>query len=124
MPRARRSTHSPLRVARSIASVFFAATSMSMTACSATASEFEPGAWTTGMPSRVAAGRSTVSSPTPWRPMTFSCLQADIRRSLQFGRMRNRMPSAARAAAITPSSVRSGQTVTRASVSSSVCPSG
>ena len=65
IPRTRCPRHSPLRVARSMGIRCLIVQSMSMRACSATESEFEPGACTTAMPRRVAAGRSTVSSPTP-----------------------------------------------------------
>ncbi len=42
------------------------------TACSAADTMFEPGALATMMPRRVAAGTSTLSTPVPARPITFS----------------------------------------------------
>ena len=41
-------------------------------ACSAAATMFEPGALATMIPRRVAAATSTLSTPVPARPMTFS----------------------------------------------------
>src|SRR2546421_1938958 len=123
-PALRLAPQSPPRVILSIRSVRLTLASISMSACSATACEFEPGAWTTATPSRVAAGMSTVSSPTPCRPTTRSCLHAAIRLALQFGRMRNRIPCASTAAFASPASVSSSQTTTRASFSSSAWPSG
>ena len=38
--------------------------------CSATATALAPGVFITAMPGRVAASRSTLSTPTPARPMT------------------------------------------------------
>jgi hypothetical protein len=56
---------SPARVAASSSNARLTQTSIIISACSATACEFEPGAWTTAMPRRVAAGMSTESRPTP-----------------------------------------------------------
>src|SRR5262245_38639441 len=114
----------PFRMSVSIASVRFTETSISMSACSATAWEFDPGACTTATPRRVAAGISTVSSPTPWRPTTFRRLHAAMRLSVQRGRMRKRIPWASAATLTRPASVSSSQTTTRASLSRSALPSG
>ena len=38
--------------------------------CSATATALAPGVFITAMPLRVAASKSTLSTPTPARPMT------------------------------------------------------
>src|SRR2546430_10638069 len=97
---------------------------MSISACSATAWEFEPGAWTTATPSRVAAGTSTVSRPTPCRPTTLSFGQRAIRLSVQLGGGRNGIPAASAATLTSPASVSSSQTTTRASLSRSDLPSG
>src|SRR2546427_5760277 len=115
---------SPPRTSLSIARVRFTETSISISACSATAWELEPGAWTTATPSRVAAGTSTVSSPTPCRPTTFSCRQVRIRLSVQRGLIRNRIPCASAAILTRPASVSSSQTTTRASLSRNALPSG
>ncbi len=119
----RRACQSPARVIRSIDRTCFTQPSMSMSACSATAWELEPGACTTATPSCVAAGRSTVSSPTPCRPTTLRRGQAAISRSVTRGRARMRRPSASAAARMTPSSL-SSLTTTRASRSSCAWPSG
>src|SRR5436309_7047395 len=124
LPTTRVAPQSPFRVSVSMSRVRLTQASMSISACSATACEFEPGAWTTATPSRVAAGMSTVSSPTPCRPTTRSRLHAAIRLALQLGRMRNRIPCASTAAFASPASVSSSQTTTRASFSSSAWPSG
>src|ERR1700730_7358588 len=97
--------------------------SMSMTACSATELEFEPGAWTTAMPRSVAALRSMVSRPTPCRPTTLSCLQPAMRERVHAGLARKSMPSASCATLSIPASVSSLDTSTRASLSSSLMPS-
>src|SRR5262245_25047626 len=121
---ARAVPQSPARVALSTANVRFTQVSINMSACSATACEFEPGAWTTATPSRVAAGMSTVSRPTPCRPTTLSDGQAAIRLSVQRGRMRNRIPCASAAIFTRPVSVSSSHTRTLASFSRSALPSG
>src|SRR3989338_6036217 len=115
---------SPARVARSTSRVCLTQASISMSACSATACEFEPGACTTATPRRVAAGMSTVSRPAPCRPTTRSRGQAAMRLSVQRGLMRNRIPCASAAARTRPASVSSSQTTTRAACSSSAWPSG
>src|SRR2546425_6452781 len=86
---------------------------MSISACSATACELDPGAWTTATPRRVAAGMSTLSRPTPWRPTTLSRLHVSMRKAEERGRPRKRMPSASAAVLIIPSSVGSSVTITR-----------
>ncbi len=65
MPSQRALPHSALRVRWSTTTACLAQASMSMIACSATEFELEPGACTTATPRSVAAGRSTMSSPTP-----------------------------------------------------------
>src|SRR6059036_2250181 len=115
---------SPARVALSTANVRFTQVSISISACSATACELEPGAWTTATPRRVAAGMSTVSSPTPCRPTTLSDRQAAIRLSVHRGRTRKRIPCASAAILTRPASVSSSQTTTRASLSRNALPSG
>src|SRR5712692_9939771 len=124
LPTMRLAPQSPLRVVLSISRVRLTQASMSISACSATAWEFEPGAWTTATPSRVAAGTSTVSRPTPCRPTTLSFGQRAIRLSVQLGRRRNRIPAASAATLTSPASVSSSQTTTRASLSRSALPSG
>src|SRR3989442_8346150 len=124
LPTMRLAPQSPRRVVLSISRVRFTQASMSISACSATAWEFEPGAWTTATPSRVAAGTSTVSRPTPCRPTTLSFGQRAIRLSVQLGRRRNRIPAASAATLTSPASVSSSQTTTRASLSRSDLPSG
>src|SRR5881296_1816804 len=124
LPTMRLAPQSPRRVVLSISRVRLTQASMSISACSATAWEFEPGAWTTATPSRVAAGTSTVSRPTPCRPTTLSFGQRAIRLSVQLGRRRNRIPAASAATLTSPASVSSSQTTTRASLSRSDLPSG
>src|SRR5216683_726640 len=114
---------SAIRVRRSTTTACLANANMSMTACSATELEFEPGAWTTAMPRSVAALRSMVSRPTPCRPTTLSCLQPAMRERVQAGLARKRMPSASCAPLSIPVSVSSLETSTRASLSSSLMPS-
>src|SRR5437773_7003823 len=102
LPTMRLAPQSPRRVVLTISRVRFTQASMSISACSATAWEFEPGAWTTATPSRVAAGTSTVSRPTPCRPTTLSFGQRAIRLSVQLGRRRNRIPAASAATLTSP----------------------
>src|SRR6266545_76099 len=111
------------RVRLSTTTACLAQASMSMMACSATELELEPGAWTTATPRSVAALRSTVSRPTPWRPTTLRLLQAAISDRVQFGLMRKRMPEASSDALMIPASVSSFETTTRASASSCLMPS-
>src|SRR5215468_1006137 len=111
------------RVRRSTTTACLASASISIMACSATELELEPGAWTTGMPSSVAAGRSMVSRPTPWRPTTLSSLHAAMSERVQSGLARKRMPEASCATLIIPASVSSLDTMTRASLSSCLMPS-
>ena len=115
---------SALRVRWSTTTACLAHASISMIACSATEFELEPGACTTATPRSVAAGRSTMSRPTPWRPTTLSFGQAAIRLRVQSGLERNRIPSASLAAAIIPASLVASVTTTRASASSCFIPSG
>src|SRR5216117_1514822 len=124
LPTTRVAPQSPFRVSVSMSRVRLTQASMSISACSATACEFEPGAWTTATPSRVAAGMSTVSRPTPCRPTTLSLVHAAIRLSVQLGRRRNSIPAASAATLASPASVSSSQTTTRASRSRSALPSG
>src|SRR3989475_4000140 len=124
LPTMRLAPQSPRRVALWIGRVRWTRASMSISACSATAWEFERGAWTTATPSRVAAGTSTVSRPTPCRPTTLSFWQRAIRLSVQLGRRRKRIPAASAATFTSPASVSSSQTTTRASLSRSDLPSG
>src|SRR5207249_3927633 len=124
LPTTRVAPQSPFRVSVSMSRVRLTQASMSISACSATACEFEPGAWTTATPSRVAAGMSTVSRPTPCRPTTLSFVHAAIRLSVQLGRRRNSIPAASAATLASPASVSSWQTTTRASRSRSALPSG
>src|SRR5260370_16104275 len=123
LPTRERALQSPLRVALSIANVRLTHVSISISACSATACEFEPGACTTAMPQRVAAGMSTVSSPTPCRPITFRFGQAAIRLSVQRGLVRKRMPWAPDAILTNASSVSSSHRITSTSRSSWARPS-
>src|SRR6266481_8375728 len=111
------------RVRLSTTTACLARASMSMIACSATELEFEPGAWTTGIPRSVAAGRSMVSRPTPWRPTTLSCLHAAIKERVHRGLARKRIPDASWATLTMPASLSSLETITRASLSSCLTPS-
>src|SRR5438093_1545856 len=124
LPTTRVAPQSPFRVSVSMSRVRLTQASMSISACSATAWEFEPGAGTPATPSRVAAGMSTVSRPTPCRPTTLSFVHAAIRLSVQLGRRRNSIPAASAATLASPASVSSSQTTTRASRSRSALPSG
>ncbi len=62
--------HSPFRSDASAAAVLWARASMSVIVCSAAETVLPVGALTTTMPALVAASRSTLSTPTPARPMT------------------------------------------------------
>ena len=115
---------SAFRVRWSTTTACLAQASISMMACSATELELEPGACTTATPRSVAAGKSTMSRPTPWRPTTFRRGQAAIRPRVQSGLERKRIPSASWAAATMPASVSASVTTTRASASSWAMPSG
>ncbi len=68
--------HCPARRLASAAGMWRAADSSSATACSAAETMFEVGALTTITPRAVAAGTSTLSSPTPARATTFSRFDA------------------------------------------------
>src|SRR2546427_12578600 len=124
LPTMRLAPQSPLRVDLSISRVRLTQASMSISACSATAWEFEPGAWTTATPRHVARGPSTVSRPTVCRPTPLSFGQRAIRLSVQLGGRRKRIPAASAATFTSPASVSSSQTTTRASLSRSDLPSG
>jgi hypothetical protein len=52
--------------------------SIMASACSAAAMVLPSGELTTTMPRRVAVGTSTLSTPTPARPMIFNCLPASM----------------------------------------------
>src|SRR6058998_749464 len=114
----------PSRVQRSTCRARLAHMSISISACSATDCELLPGACTTATPSFVAAGRSTVSRPTPCRPTTLSRLQAAMRLAVHMGLARNSNPSASAATFRNPASVSSSHTTTRASVSRLAWPAG
>ena len=120
----RRARHSPSRVQPSTWTARFAHISMSISACSATAGAFAPGAWTTATPSRVAAGMSTMSRPAPWRPTTRSRGQAAMSGPVHSGLERKRMPCASCASRITASSVSSAATTTCASFARTASASG
>ena len=64
--------HSPRRTDASAAAIRRATPYSSARVCSAAAMVLPVGALTTTIPARVAASRSTVSTPTPARPMTAS----------------------------------------------------
>ena len=70
--------HSPRRIDASAAAVRRATPYISARVCSAAAMVLPVGALTTVMPARVAASRSTLSTPTPARPMTTSLVPAAI----------------------------------------------
>ena len=70
--------HSPRRSEASAAAIRRATPYSSASVCSAAAIVFPVGALTTTMPARVAASRSTLSTPTPARPMTASRVPAAI----------------------------------------------
>ena len=70
--------HSPRRIDASAAAVRRATPYSSARVCSAAAMVLPVGALTTVMPARVAASRSTLSTPTPARPMTTSRVPAAI----------------------------------------------
>jgi len=61
--------------------------------CSAAATEFDSGALATMMPRRVAASMSTLSTPVPARPMTFSRCAASISSAFSFVAERIRIAS-------------------------------
>ena len=70
--------HSPRRIDASAAAVRRASPYSSASVCSAAAIVLPVGALTTVIPARVAASRSTLSTPTPARPMTTSRVPAAI----------------------------------------------
>ena len=65
-------SHLPPRVVTSARTMCRARASIKANVCSATATALAPGVFITAIPSRVAASRSMLSTPTPARPMTFS----------------------------------------------------
>ncbi len=52
--------------------------------CSAAETTFDSGAFATTMPLRVAASTSTLSTPTPARPITFSLVALAITSAVTF----------------------------------------
>ena len=70
--------HSPRRIDASAAAVRRASPNSSASVCSAAAIVLPVGALTTVIPARVAASRSTLSTPTPARPTTTSRVPAAI----------------------------------------------
>ena len=68
----------PAFIARSAGARFRERASISATASSAVAMELPPGEFMTRTPRRVAAWRSTLSTPTPARPITFRFRAASI----------------------------------------------
>ena len=61
--------------------------------CSAAETMFDSGALATTIPRRVAASTSTLSTPTPARPITFRFVPAAIRSAVSFVAERMTMPS-------------------------------
>ena len=70
--------HSPRRIEASAAAVLRASPYIRAIVCSAAAIVLPVGALTTVMPARVAASRSTLSTPTPARPTTTRRVPAAI----------------------------------------------
>ena len=70
-----------------------ASASSSATACSAAETTVDSGAFATTMPWRVAAGTSTLSTPTPARPITFRLVACSISSAVSFVAERMTMPS-------------------------------
>ena len=70
--------HSPRRMEASAAGIWRASASRSAIVCSAAAIVLPVGALTTVIPARVAASSSTLSTPTPARPITWSRVPAAI----------------------------------------------
>src|SRR6185437_1133655 len=65
-------SHLPLLVDRLACGMERASESIRARVCSATETAFPPGVFITRTPAAVAAGRSTLSTPTPARPMAFN----------------------------------------------------
>jgi hypothetical protein len=61
-----------------------ASATSSPTVCSAAETTFESGAFATTIPCRVAASTSTLSTPTPARPITFRFVPLAIRSAVSF----------------------------------------
>ena len=64
--------------------MFRARASSNPIVCSAAETTFAPGAFATTIPFRVAASTSTLSTPTPARPITRSRVPFSIRSALSF----------------------------------------
>ena len=61
--------------------------------CSAAETMFDSGAFATTMPRRVAASTSTLSTPTPARPITFRFVATAISSAVSFVAERMTIPS-------------------------------
>ena len=70
-----------------------ASASSSASVCSAAVTTLDSGALATTMPAFVAAGTSTLSTPTPARPMTFRRSARAMRSAVSLVAERMRMPS-------------------------------
>ena len=64
--------------------MFRASATSRPTVCSAAETTFDSGAFATTMPRRVAASTSTLSTPTPARPITLRFAAASIRSAVSF----------------------------------------
>ena len=64
--------------------MFRASATRSPTACSAAETTVDSGAFATTIPRRVAASTSTLSTPTPARPITFSFAPRSISSAVSF----------------------------------------
>jgi len=71
-------SHLPAWVEASAAGIWRARANIMATACSAVVMEFPKGVFITTIPLEVAAGMSTLSTPIPARPITFSWPAAAI----------------------------------------------
>ena len=71
-----------------------ASPSMRAKVCSATLTELPPGVFITRMPRCVAASMFTLSTPTPARPITRSCLACSSKAGVTFVALRTTSPSA------------------------------
>ena len=88
--------------------------SMMAMVCSAAAMVLPVGALTTAMPRRVAASRSTLSTPTPARPTTCSCAPASMTAAVTCVSLRTMRASAsATASRSSPSGMRSRRSTVR-----------
>jgi hypothetical protein len=70
-----------------------ASASSSAIVCSAAVTTLDSGALATMMPRLVAAGTSTLSTPTPARPIALSCVARSMTSAVSFVAERMRMPS-------------------------------